>query len=471
MFSRLKSIIRQVINKLFNRGTIEKKLKVDIAVTDKMALAIDLWTKLYENRAPWLSDTVKPLNLPAAISSEFARLVTLEFESEITGNDYLNEQYQEVIKQIRNYTEFACAKGGLVFKPYVNGKNIEIDLVQADNFFPTCYNSRGEITGAVFVETKIIGDDRYTRLEYHNLTEKGYYISNSAFLLKNAQNVYYNNDDLGKQIPLQSIEEWAELQEETLIANVDKPLFAYFKMPMANAIENSSPIGVSVYSRAIDLIKEADKQYSRILWEYEGSELAINGSIDAFKLNPAGDFILPEGKERLYRVFDFSSNDTNKLLDVFSPAIRDTSLFNGLNQILRKIEFNVGLAYGTLSDVKETAKTATEIKTSKQRSYSTVKDIQKALERALKDLAYAMNVWALIYGLTKNVKYDMSFNWDDSLVIDKDTDLLSMQQDVVSGLIRPELYIMKKYGVTEKEALKMMPDTEDSTKPLPYDEE
>lgn len=82
-----------------------------------------------------------------------------------------------------------------------------------------------------------------------------------------------------------------------------------------------------------------------------------------------------------------------------------------------------------------------------------------------------MNVWALIYGLAPNMKYDMSFNWDDSLVIDKDTDLLSMQQDVASGLIRPELYIMKKYGVTKEEALKMMPDTENSTKPLPYDEE
>ena len=46
-----------------------------------------------------------------------------------------------------------------------------------------------------------------------------------------------------------------------------------------------------------------------------------------------------------------------------------------------------------------------------------------------------------------------------------------MQQDVSSGLIRPELYIMKKYGVDEKTAQEMMPQAEDLVKPLEYDEE
>lgn len=469
MFSRLKELIRKAVNKLFNKSTIQKELKVDVAVSDRMANNIDLWGRLYSNLPPWVSDTVKTLGLPAAIAGEFARLVTLELETEVTNNDYLNEQYQEIIKQLRRYCEYGCAKGGLVFKPYPSGNNIEVDLVQADNFFPTSYNSRGEITGAVFVETKVVGDKKYTRLEYHNLNGTDYYISNTAFESKN-NNIAGMEDNLGKQVPLASVEEWAGLEEETTIKNIEKPLFSYFRIPLANRIDTNSPLGVSVFSDAIELIKEADKQYSRILWEFEGSELAVNASIDCFKIDINGEPILPEGKERLFNSLDFGVGEFNKAIEVFSPAIRDSSLFNGLNQILRRIEFQCGLAYGTLSDINETDKTATEIKMSKQRSYSTVKDIQNSLEEALDHLVYIMAVWAKLYGLNNNMNYDITFNWDDSLVLDKDTELESMRQDVASGIIRAELYIMKKYGVSEEEAKNMMPDTQETIDTGPFGE-
>ena len=466
MFNRIKALLKEVVNRVLNRSAIKSKIDVDIAVTNKMAKAIDLWCEMYENRAPWLNDKVTSLNLPNAIAGEFARLVTLELESEITGNDYLNEQYQTFLKGIRKNVEYACAKGGIVFKPYVNGENIEIDYVQAEDFYPTAFNSRGEVTGAVFLEYKNIGDTRYTRLEYHSFTKQGYFISNSAFKTKD---LGYRNESLGKQIELSEVDDWADLEEIAEVKNVDRPLFAYFKMPMANSVDKTSPLGVSVFHKAIDQIKEADQQWSRMLWEYEGSELAINASVDCFKLNENGEAILPEGRERLYRSMEYGVGEFNKAFEVFSPAIRDTSLFNGLNEILRKIEFNCGLAYGTLSNAQETEKTATEIINSKQRSYSTVKDIQNALEDTLNDLIYIMDVYAKMYRLS-NSKYEVSFNWDDSLVVDKNTDLLSMQADVAAGLLRPEIYLAKKYGVTEEEALKMMPKQVE-TQPNPYDEE
>ena len=65
-------------------------------------------------------------------------------------------------------------------------------------------------------------------------------------------------------------------------------------------------------------------------------------------------------------------------------------------------------------------------------------------------------------GQTVPVGPEVTFNWDDSIVIDKQAELLAMQQDVASGILKPEIYLAKKYGVTEKEALKMMPDTEES---------
>ncbi len=447
MFESFKSFITKVVNRVLNKGGVQEKLGVEIAVSavsDKMSQAIEMWTKMYEGLPHTKDISYKRMDLASSIASELARLTTLELDSSVIGNEFLDEQYQEVLKNIRIYTEFACAKGGVVFKPYVNEGSIEVDCVQADCFYPISYNSRGEITSAAFLEYKIVGKDLYTRVEHHNLSKDGYQIENRAFYKKNYNLV--SMDTLGQAIPLHSVEDWSSLEESVIIKNINRPLFAYFKMPLANHIDNKSPLGVSVFSRAIQSIEEADKQYDRLLWEYEGSELAIDADDGIFKRDQDGNLIIPAGRERLFRAQRF---DNEEMFEVFSPTIRDASLFNGLNQLLRKIEFKCGLAYGTLSDAQESDKTAEEIKSSKQRSYSTVKDIQRNLQIALEQLVEAMDVLCKLYNLESSA-YEMTFNWDDSLIMNKDVELASMQADVSAGILRPEIYLAKKYGCSER---------------------
>lgn len=447
--------IGQVIRKMLGREKIKDAIGVEVAVSDKMANEIDLWAKMYKNEPPWKEKNIKLCGLPAAIAGEFARLVTLELKTEVTGNDFINEEYQAVVSDIRKYTEYACAKGGLAMKPYASEGHIEVDMVQADRFFPTKFNSRGEVTAAVFAESLTVGKKVYTRLEYHQHEGTMYHINNKAFVKQDLDNV----EVLGKEVPLTAVPEWANLQEEVMLKNVKMPLFAYFKIPNANNVDDTSPLGVSVYSRAINDIKEADNQWTRLLWEFEGSELAIDADITLFKKDDKGNYEFPKGKDRLFRMMDL--DDNAEKYKVFAPAIRDENLINGFNAILRRIEFNVGLAYGTLSDPNTVDKTAEEIKASKQRSYSTVSDIQKSLQTALEQLVYAMDVMAQLSGLSGRKKYEMSFDWDDSIVIDKEQELASMQQDAVAGFIRKELYVAAKYGVSEEEALKMMPQQDE----------
>lgn len=129
------------------------------------------------------------------------------------------------------------------------------------------------------------------------------------------------------------------------------------------------------------------------------------------------------GKKRLYRAVEYSAGVQDKpLLDVFSPAIRDTSYYNGWNQQMRLIEFRCNLAYGTLSDPNNTDKTAEEIKASKQRSYDFISDCQGALQTALTDLVEAIAFWCDIYGLCSSGEYHLSFEWDDSIVVDAATE-------------------------------------------------
>ena len=347
--------IGQVIRKMLGREKIKDAIGVEVAVSDKMANGIDLWAKMYKNEPPWKEKNIKLCGLPAAIAGEFARLVTLELKTEVTGNDFINEEYQAVVSDIRKYTEYACAKGGLAMKPYASEGHIEVDMVQADRFFPTKFNSRGEVTAAVFAESLTVGKKVYTRLEYHQHEGTMYHINNKAFVKQDLDNV----EVLGKEVPLTAVPEWANLQEEVTLKNVKMPLFAYFKIPNANNVDDTSPLGVSVYSRAINDIKEADNQWTRLLWEFEGSELAIDADITLFKKDDKGNYEFPKGKDRLFRMMDL--DDNAEKYKVFAPAIRDENLINGFNAILRRIEFNVGLAYGTLSDPNTVDKTAEEI--------------------------------------------------------------------------------------------------------------
>ena len=51
---------------------------------------------------------------------------------------------------------------------------------------------------------------------------------------------------------------------DTAIKNMEKPLFGCFKVPLANNVDMSSPLGISIFSPAIKMIELADKQFSRL---------------------------------------------------------------------------------------------------------------------------------------------------------------------------------------------------------------
>lgn len=442
---------------------IQDAMGVSIAMSNEMANAVYAWNNAYMNKAPWLNkkEGIKSLQLPSAVCSEMARIVTMESQMSLTGStraDYIKKQLMLPMSKLRQDVEYACAKGGIVYKPYPCGDKIAIDIVQADNFFPVAFDSNGKITAAIFPEFKKIGKKLYIKLEYHALEDDTYIIQNRAFYSESASIKVNDILRLGTEIPLGIVPEWEDLEPYGEIGGIEKPLFSYFKIPLANNIDPNSQLGVSLYSRSMDLIQDADEQYGATLWEYKSKETAVQAGREFFDHDRYGNTRMPSGKERLYfELGDSTDNRGNPFFNVYSPEIRDQSFFNGFNNILKRIEFNCNLAYGTLSDPNNIDKTAEEIKMSKQRSYSTVKDIQNSLENALEDLIYGVDAWASLENLAPPGQIEMAINWDDSLIVDKEKELLSMQQDAALGMIRKEIYISKKYGVTEEEAIKMMP--------------
>jgi len=441
---------------LFVKG-IENALQKKVLISPKMSEAMLLWEKMYKNRAPWLNESVKSLNLPSSIAGELACNVTLDFTSQISGSrraEAIQEQvYDNVMFDIRRLVEYACATGGVVFKPYLDKNKLAVEYVRSNRFFPLGVDSRGEVVSAVFVERLQHRGRMYTRLEEHVLDSEGVTVRNHAFC-------GHGFWSLGRAVPLYEVPEWAALAESVTLPGVTKPLFSYFKMPLANAVDMDSPLGVSVFARGTDMIQEADKQFSRLIWEYEGGELAVDASVDALRME-SGDMQLPAHSKRLFRALDIDMGGSD-LYSVYAPVLRDSSYIDGLNEILIRIEDACGLARGTISNLNYKARTATELKLLRQRSYSTVTDIQKALQKSLTGLVTGLETMATVFDLLPRGNCEVTFEFDDSTVVDRSTQFEEMKQLVNQGILSKWEFRSWYFGETEEQAKERLKATENT---------
>lgn len=435
MFEGIKGFFKKGVKSMNSLVSFRNIAGIETAISPEMETKISIWKSMYEED--------EGLHLPAALSFEMARMITVELKSKISGSkraEFLDENYRQVVDHIRIPVEYGCAKGGMVMKPYVSRNRILVDFIQADEFFPTDVDDCGNIMGAVFMQRVKRGGAFYTRLESHKLLKDGYEIKNRAF--KSRQ-----ENLLGVKVPLGEVDEWAELSESILISNVKKPLFGYFKPAVANNVDPKSPLGISIFANAENLIEDANRQFERFLWEFESGERALIANSMAFKRDREGRLKLPDKK--LYRTLDVDDVD---FFREWSPALRGREIADGLDTIFRMIEFNCGFAYGTLSSMDGISKTAEEIRNAKQRSYATISDNQKALKNALLDLVYAMDVWCTLYKLAPMGEYSVSFEFDDSIAADRKTEFEEKLSLVRMGIMDPWEFRMWYFGESEETA-------------------
>lgn len=443
MFEKIKEWFLRGIDKMLSKSTVEEALKVKTAVSFEMEAAMDLWLKIFTNNAPWLNEEIRSLQLGASIAEEFARLITLEMKSEVTGStraDYINQHYQKVLEDLKSELALFNAVGGGFFKPYVKANKFYIDYIPQTDCKPLKFDSAGNITSMVFSSQITKGDKIYTRLETHTLQGTDYIIENKVYVTEN-----YNSTMLGRISSLSEVTEWSELSEKTIIQNIERPLFAYYKVPLSNNIDTKSCLGPSVYHKAIDSIRKADIQASRLDYEYESAERSVYADIEAIKNDGTGKSI----RNKIVKTLN---TDEDNFYKEFSPQLRDEGFIRGENKIKQEIEFQCNLAYGTISDPNTVDKTATEINASKQRSYASVSQMQNSLEKALKHLVYILDVYCDLYELAPAGEYEVSAEWDDSIIVDTESEQRIRLQETNLGLGSKLDYLMWRYGLTEEQA-------------------
>lgn len=435
-----KSFMKGVFRRLFPIKDIKTALNIKIAMSQDMLSKIEQWQNCYSGRATWIKENVKSLRLEQSITREFANIVLNEMSANVTV-PRLDTIFQTAIRDLNINLQEGLATGAMVIKPL--GEN-KVQYVSANAFIPVEYDSRGRLLKVVFPEFKKLNDKYYTRLEYHDLDPiKGLTIINTAYISS-------SECSLGREIPLTDVEEWANLIPYISYPLMKRPAFGYYRNPIKNNIDGSH-CGVSVFDSALDMIEKADIQFGRLDWEFESGERRIDVDITALTQDKKGNLRI---NDKIFRAVDVEN-----LFEDFSPALRDTNFINGLNEYKREIEFQVGLAYGDISDPETVAKTATEIVSAKTRKYNTVTAIQKNLKDCLDDLVYAL----AFYNSMTTSGYDFVCDFKDSILTDEETERKQDIQDLGLGILRPEEYRAKWYSEDVETAKNNLPQSAEVT--------
>lgn len=395
------------------------------------------------------------LNTAKIIAKTLSRLiynegVDIELEGE-KENAFLQSVFDDnnFATNFREELEAGYAIGGLAIRPYYDptSDKIKFSYVQADSFFPLQSNT-SEITECAFATKTIINKNKttyFTLLEFHEWDNEAYIITNELYKSD-------NKDKLGKRVSLTSLDKYANLQEQTVIHGLTRPLFVYIKLAEKNNKDLHSPLSISLTDLARDTIVQINDKYDQFMNDVNNSALKIIGSDQFFRTR-----IDQFGK--IVRRYD---TDTDAFLllngeeikpEAFAPTLRTEEYTTTINFLLRLVEFQTGFSPGTFSFDGTSVKTATQVVSENSMSYQTRNDNVKNVEAALHNLVTTIFELAYINKLYsgKN-KSKLKTDFDDGVFDSRDSQLTYYGKAVTLGLMPKTEAMQKLYGLSEERA-------------------
>lgn len=470
---------KKVIGMIFKRQA-EEDFNVESVVSPEMESKITECANIYRGTPYWVNadDNVKTINFAKAICSETARLATLAIGIQIDGSAraaWLQEQIDKIYFQIRHWVEYGMAYGTIILKP--NGKGLDIFTPQ--DFIVTDCDNEG-IYGIVFKDSYSENKKYYTRFEYHRFVEVKdgdnnyypYYISNKAYVSSSA-------NSLGDPIPLNRTK-WADLMSETppiLKSNggkLDGPMFGVLRTPQANNVDISSPLGLSMFTEAIEELKDLDVAYSRNVGEIFDSEkiiLADDQLMFGSGTNIKGRYAGMSNEKLPHYVKNVFGNGTESFYREIVPSLNTDTRITGINNLLSFVGFKCGYSNGYfVLDEKTGMVTATQVEADDRRTIQLIKDVRDKLESCLDGAIYAINVYADLYGLAPAGNYEITYDFGD-ITYNREEDRARWWQYVVQGKVPAWMYFRKFEGLSEEDAKAMVQEAQPKNGPRMFEEE
>ena len=462
-----------------------------------------LWKGFYKPwhyiPAPTVADpeakrTMYRMNMAKAVCAEMAGLVWGEEcsvnvsiegrESDDENPDPLNEFVQKVLcknafrEKMQESIEEGLALGGAAYKTWAEAKHDEngnempetrkimLGYAMADQFIPISWDN-ARITECVFVSRIAKGGWYYTRLEWHKWNGMTYVITNELYRaqIQKGKDGGDSQDILGVRYPLAEI--YPYLEEITEVP-VEESLFTYWRTPIANNLDDNSPLGMSIYGNAMETLHALDICYDSFVREFRLGKKRI--IVPARSVRSVAD----PNTGRLLRYFD-PNDETYEALASDSPddlKITDNSVelrveehVAAINAFLSILCMQIGFSAGTFTFDQHTGlKTATEVVSENSKTYKTIKTIQNQIRPAIEHLVRNIIDVAILYEMDDEGQriealaapgYNVNVVFDDGVTQDRQTNINEGVMLVGAGLLSKFTFMTDpKYGqgLTPEEA-------------------
>ena len=371
---------------------------------------------------------IEDINFTSIFANKLANMSMSDSTANIVGNNkrtqMLSDTLELAMSRGKKIVGMQLGYGGVCIVPYIDKGQLLYTLVEQDRLTIDQING-DKITGATLLaEQKTITNGSISDTYFRWVNYK---IENNILTMSQKY-----TDNQGNEIDVSIIPEWASINPVETIANVDRVLFGYIKSPVNNRIGNDK-YGVPITfgcEKTISEIKECLRQIAR---EFALKEAFVGVDVSMFDKDSQGRPRLP--KNGLFKTFRSDGDDFFK---EFSPAIRESSYYARLQELYTRLEKEIGVSKGFLTDMESTNATATEIRRAMYDTFTLVNDIRKNFEKGMKDFMYACNVLANRYNLSPLGDYDISFSWDYSLLTDTQEEFNHYIQGVSQGVIKKE---------------------------------
>ena len=425
------------------------------------------------------------LNAAKAVCAELASLVWGEecaVNVTITGRqsddanpDPLNEFVQDALsrnafrEKMQESIEQALALGGSAMKVWrearrdsegneVEGSGeIRLGYAMADQFVPISWDN-AQVREGIFISRTAKGGWYYTRLEWHTWDGMTYTIRNELYRSDAQKGAVADSQDiLGIRVPLAEI--YPYLDEETIVP-VGESLFAYWRTPIANNLDDNSPLGMSIYGNALETLHALDICYDSFVREFRLGKKRIIVPARAVRtvIDPVSGAARRyfDATDETYEALASDNPEDLKIVDN-SVELRVDEHIAALNAFLSILCLQLGFSASTFSfDQHEGLKTATEVVSENSKTYKTIKTVQNQLAPAIERIVRSIVDVAILYGMQwqgQSVEslaapgYDVSIVFDDGVTQDRQTNINEGVMLVGAGLLSKYTFLTdRKYG-------------------------
>lgn len=396
-----------------------------------MRYAIEDWFKLYYLQAA-TKDEDPCQQIPYTIVRKLIKATFSEYSA--SSKDAFAAQILKALGNIRSEAMQQAFIGGASFlKPIPTRDGFRFTVGKRSNLLIFGRDAAGVPMDIGISETSVHDKFYYTLLERRTVDARGY------LTIKNALYRSYTDTDLGQPVALNSLPQYANLQDDyTFREPVGSTGVVFVCTPMENCVDGS-PDAVSVYAAAVGLIHGINRNEAQLNGEFDRGKSRLIVSKDMLKKDKSGRLRLTDD------VFTALEEDPENVgVTIFSPAIRDQNFLARKQDYLRTAENIIGLKRGLLSEVEAVERTAKEI-TSSEGDYSlTITDFQQMWENAVRETMRVCGGLGQMYripGAHEVAEDQVIISWGNGVLFDEEKTRQRMLGEVQAGLLQPERYL------------------------------